>query len=219
MWQADPFILRRAVIFVGPSLTEPRPRPTGIEYRPPAIRGDLLHATQEGFHTIALVDGQFLQNLAVTPTEVRQVAELGIKLLGAASLGALRACESPRHMIGIGKVYDWFCQGYLNADDEVAGTYDPHTQQTIAYPLVIARIAAQIAVKRSVLDSSQAEFIIGEIASMPFYERCAPNIEAVLDQLGRPALTEQFLDILKSDEANVKRQDALKLIRAIAKDL
>ena len=49
-------------------------------------------------------------------------------MLGAASMGALRAVEMSRFgMIGVGTIFRWFRDARLVAEDELAVAYDPDT--------------------------------------------------------------------------------------------
>jgi hypothetical protein len=74
-------------VFVGPSLPTARPVIDGIEYRAPAVRGDVLAAAHAGVGVVGLVDGELYQRAAVTPREIRDAAAAGARLFGAASLG------------------------------------------------------------------------------------------------------------------------------------
>ena len=74
---------------------------------------------------VGFVDGVFLQDYPPTPIEVYHLARKnGVHLASAASLGALRAVELEKFgMVGIGKIFQLYKTGKLNADDEVAVTF------------------------------------------------------------------------------------------------
>src|SRR5258706_2027799 len=192
---------RRAIVFVGPSLAGDPPPPDGdvVELRPPARRGDLRAAAAEGVRVIGLVDGELYQELAVTPAEVREAAGAGVRLFGAASLGALRAVECAGAMTGVGRVYEAFASGRLAADDEVAGTYDPVTHHAVAWPLVIVREALALAVRDGVLDDEAARAVLSRVRARPFFERTE---RAVADAAGDPARAAALVERLRSDEGN-----------------
>ena len=83
-----------AVMFAGPSLWDMRGKiPEGITVLPPAQCGDLLAAWRNGATRIGLVDGLFGTCRSVWHKEILAVLAAGVPVLGAASLGALRAAE------------------------------------------------------------------------------------------------------------------------------
>src|ERR687883_615679 len=120
--------MNKPIIFVGPSLRHEKAREIlEADYRPPAKKGDFLRLAGllNDVTVVGLVDGLFLQDYPPTPIEVYQLAiKKNIVLVGAASLGALRAVELEKFgMIGIGKVFELYKKGKLTADDEVAVTF------------------------------------------------------------------------------------------------
>jgi hypothetical protein len=97
-----------------------------LDIRPPVKRGDLQTVLEqdENPKTILILDGLYGGNLAVTPTECRRLLFGGWTLIGASSMGALRASDLwSVGMIGIGEVYNMFRLGYLRSDADVAVTY------------------------------------------------------------------------------------------------
>ena len=126
------------LVFLGPSMN-------GIEarglltanYRPPVRRGD-LPARFAG--TVIIIDGDFHQSLSVSPKEILRLLDTGTTVVGAASMGALRATElSTFGMIGLGWVFEAYRTGVIVADDEVAVAYDPDTLASLTVPLVNIR--------------------------------------------------------------------------------
>jgi hypothetical protein len=84
---------------------------------------DLLARDRPG--TVVLTDGIFANSLAVTPTECRELLERGWTVIGASSMGALRASELwSVGMIGIGEVYTLYRLGVLRSDADVAVAID-----------------------------------------------------------------------------------------------
>jgi hypothetical protein len=114
---------------------------------PPARRGDLdrLRKTEKPA-TVLLIDGLFSQTLAVSPAECRQLVEAGWIVVGAASIGALRASDLwPIGMIGVGEVYELYRMGVLRSDDEVASALHPDDNRELTAPLVQVRaVLAQL---------------------------------------------------------------------------
>jgi len=205
--------MARAVIFVGPSLPGPRPERPGLGYAPPARRGDLIAAARGGASVIGLVDGVFHQDLAVTPREVRDAAGAGARLFGAASMGALRACDCPDAMTGVGAVYEAFRDGVLVGEDEVAGTFAADSYQVIAYPLVHVRGAAALALERGLVSQAAIRGFLDRVAELSFEQRTLP----VLAGLAAAWLDGVDLAGLLADPAaDVKARDARALIARVA---
>ncbi|NTV54645.1 MAG: hypothetical protein HGA73_04195, partial [Syntrophaceae bacterium] len=112
--------MRRIIVFLGPSLERATAETIlAAEYRPPAKRGDLLWAVQDGAEVIGLIDGVFHQESAVAHREILTAIKKGVRVVGASSMGALRAAEMDTlGMTGIGEVYQMYRSGDLISDDE-----------------------------------------------------------------------------------------------------
>src|SRR5690348_8986049 len=109
------------LVFLGPSLSveEAGAVLPDAEYHPPAGRGDLYRARFLGASIMVLIDGTFLQRYAPSPRELVEVVRDGAWVLGAASIGALRAAECwPVGMRGAGLIYRLFRAGRLHSDEE-----------------------------------------------------------------------------------------------------
>ena len=82
-------------IFLGP--TRPANIPAEADLRPPAQQGDIAAAALEGPDTLILIDGLFHQSLAPWHKEILFALDRGCRVIGAGSLGALRAVECARY--------------------------------------------------------------------------------------------------------------------------
>jgi len=122
-------------IFVGPSLygcdIEHLPSET---WEPPAARDDIRRAAEYSSQ-IVLIDGRFNQVFSVHPREILWAIEKGIRVIGAASMGAIRAAECWRYgMIGVGKIFEAYRSGQCEDDAWVALSYDPETNRPLTEP-------------------------------------------------------------------------------------
>lgn len=91
-------------------------------YLQPASQGDILLAAH-AFHprAMVLIDGQFEDRPAVRHKEILWAMAQGIVMIGAASMGALRAAELEIFgMVGVGLIYRWYRRWPLAPDDAVA---------------------------------------------------------------------------------------------------
>src|SRR5881397_1767342 len=113
----------RVIVFAGPTLPRQpdaawRSLLAGCDLRPPARRGDVLAALAARPGALVLIDGYYYSVPAVTHKELRYALDAGVRVLGAASLGALRAAEmAPLGMAGVGWVYEQYRSGAIDGDD------------------------------------------------------------------------------------------------------
>jgi len=206
----------RRVVFAGPSLPPPWPRIPDLEFRAPAARGDLLRAVDEGARVIGLIDGVFHQTLAVTPGEVRAAASRGARLLGGASLGAMRACECPKDMQGVGEIWAAFVRGELADDEEVAVTFLPDTYELVGYPLVQVREAARMARVRYSSVADLASRFVELVRLLPFQERTLQSLHAAARVLVEAKVPWEELKVwLTAPEFDVKRRDAIAVVKCV----
>ena len=129
----------RPVVFLGPSLPLAEARALlDAEFRPPIRRGDLGAIGPD--RPVVILDGEFDQSFSVAPSEIFATLDAGGSVVGAASMGALRAAElaDPR-MIGLGAIYEAYRSGRIEGDDEVALAYCPFSFGPLTVPLVSLR--------------------------------------------------------------------------------
>ena len=134
----------RKVVFLGPSLglAEARGICPDADFRPPIRFGDLYALSCDPPGTILIIDGVFHDDTPVWQREILQMLQTGWQVLGASSMGALRALElEPYGMIGLGTIFEWYRSGRIEGDDEVAlmhGTADVD-YRPLTLPLVDVR--------------------------------------------------------------------------------
>lgn len=189
-----------------------RPGLAGVEQRPPVRRGDLPALPSVG--VVGIIDGEFAQSRSVSPREVLALLRQGVKILGASSMGALRAAElSTAGMEGIGKIYEMYRNESIASDDEVAICFDPDTQKPLCEPLANIRCSVEHLCLSGALDAIAAKAIVASAAALPFPDRVYRRILWLAGQrLGRD-LTGLAEALAKHDQ---KRLDALALYRRVA---
>ena len=198
------------VIYLGPTLSPGAAEEIlAAEYLPPICRGDLARLPDE-VQFVGIIDGEFFQSLAVSPKEVVALLNRGVKVFGAASIGALRAAETYRlGTIGIGKIFAMYRDGILDGDDEVALVYEPETYRKLSEPLVNLRRALDMATEARIIDEQERDRLVFQMKSHYFPERS----HTILQRLC-PALANYFVNVVLPD---VKRDDALELLIAMKK--
>jgi TfuA protein len=213
--------MQRIIVFLGPSLEqEAAERILPAEYRPPAKRGDLLRAAEKGATIIGLIDGVFHQESAVAHREILAAVKKGVKVVGASSMGALRAAEMDTlGMIGIGEVYKMYKSGELISDDEVALVFDPETGFSLSEPLINIRFTLRKAEREGIITPQDHVTLLTAARSVFYPQRTYSRIVSAAGA-GVPFGTqERFLSWVKLHACDRKREDAvqaLEYIRRIA---
>lgn len=220
--------MTRAYIFCGPSL-EPACAQSAIAAAgadvvvlPPARQGDVLRLLRSKPKVIGLIDGFFLQQPAVHFKEILLALESGTAVLGAASMGALRATELAAYgMEGIGSIYHMYADGILDGDDEVALL---HASQADGYrplsdALVNIRVNVQRALRERIIDRATASAIVNLAKRMHFTERTYANVLSHLTHSGLRhwdgAKLNAFQDYVDRCGVDQKREDAIALVGAV----
>jgi len=200
--------MSKPVIYLGPSLDLSTAKSTlDATYLPPIKRGDLAKLGPE-IETVGIVDGEFFQSLSVSTMEILPLLDRGVQIYGASSIGALRAVETELFgMIGVGEIFAWFRDGLVDADDEVALTYDPVTFRPISEPLINIRFALQEAALERIVDGWTANQIIEEIRKVYFPFR---SFHLVCRRCPK------FEEFVSDQQPNRKRDDALELLHILA---
>lgn len=113
-------------LFVGPSIHGADVALSGLKIRPPARQGDIFAAVEDGATAIGLVDGVFGFVPSVWHKEILYALENGVRVLGAASMGALRAAECAAFgMTPVGRIAERFLNGELTRDADVCLEHTP----------------------------------------------------------------------------------------------
>jgi hypothetical protein len=216
----------KIVVFAGPTLrAEDRETLPAATFAGPAACGDVARATREQFDAIAIIDGYFHQRLSVWHKEILWALSHGLRVYGAASMGALRAAElSDFGMVGVGRVFEWFRDGVLEDDDEVAIVHDAaergYTARSDA--MVNVRATLERAQEAGVVSGATAEQLVAVAKSMFFAERSFPALLAAAEAQAiggdeRSALATWLRD--PTNPVDQKRLDAVALLRRIKEDV
>lgn len=212
------------VVFLGPSLDPVRARAIlRARYCPPVKRGDVTHAVTKGARIIGIIDGVFFQDCSVGHREILAALRAGVSVVGASSMGALRAAElDTLGMEGVGAVYEAFRSGELVSDDEVALIFDPESYVPLSEPLVNIRSTLAEAETQGFIDHHAAGVLLSAAQSLYFPDR---TYEAVCDQARSslsPEVIARFLAFAGSGAVDRKGKDAKKAllrIREIAREM
>lgn len=201
----------KTAIFVGPTLPAEQVKEILPDawILPPAEQGDVEYAHRMGCEVLGLIDGVHTKRLPVWHKEILTCLSGGSRLVGAASMGALRAVEChPWGAEPVGEIASWYRDGMIDADDEVCVSHLGKAQgyRTMSLPLVNIRASLRAAQVGSV---RQAEIITA--AQGIFY--ADRTWKAVFDA-AKCLLPEQ--QQILACELDIKAADAMHLCYHIA---
>ncbi|MYZ39966.1 TfuA-like core domain-containing protein [Streptomyces sp. SID4917] len=191
-----------------PVLSDPRFAP-----RPPVRHGDLFDDAIAATDTVVIIDGLYHHTPALRHKEIMWTLGRGVRVIGAASIGALRAAElTGCGMVGVGDIYDAYAAGRIEGDDEVAVGQSADTDlRSVTWPLVNLRHVLNLAAAADVISPDEAADVLGGLRAVYYPHRSLTAVSAISRKLG----VEEFAGWLTSRLANdrhfgdLKRADAL----------
>lgn len=213
----------RPIIFLGPSLSiEKAAEILDADYRKPAKKGDFLQLLFKETKFVGLIDGFFLQDYPPTPIEIYNLLrKKGTKVYGSSSLGALRAVELSKYgMIGVGKIFNMFKKGILDADDEVAVTFTDYSNYK-SEALIDIRYNLFLAQKMGIMDEGIKKIILRVSKQTYFPYRTYGDILDKCKQM-HPEINsqvEKFREHIQTNRKSLKEDDAVLLLKRIKGDM
>lgn len=207
----------RIIVFLGPSLDNGTARPIlDAEYRLPARRGDILAAVRDGATIIGLIDGAFHQDAAVAHREILAAIRAGVAVIGASSMGALRAAEMDTlGMKGIGEIYRKYAAKELESDDEVALVFDPVSGYALSEPLINIRYTLDAAERSGILTPQDHGALLTAAQSLFYPSRTYPGIVTAAGDALNSDTKAKFLAWTENNRCDQKRADAIALLEYI----
>lgn len=206
---------KRIIIFIGPSLlpTEAK-KILKADYRHPVARGDVIKALKDDPDIIAIIDGVFHKEPAVSHKEIMEAMKRGVTVIGGASMGALRASELDDFgMIGIGKVYHDYRNGIIESDDDVAVVINPETLEQLSEALISMNYTFKAALDQGVIDKADFETLI-ETAKSIYYPKRTYSRVYKDSKIGNDKL-KPLKKFLEENIVDIKREDAIAVIQYI----
>jgi hypothetical protein len=212
-----------AVVFLGPTLPIAEARlELDAVYLPPVAQGDVYRATLQRPHAIGIVDGYFDRVPAVWHKEILWALSRGIRVFGAASMGALRAAElEPFSMEGVGAIFAAYRDGVLRDDDEVAITHagaDEGYRSASEAMVNIRRTLGQAAAEQVI--SRQTLLVLQRLAKEMFYPERSYGL--LLERAAAVVPGSELARLrawLPQGRADQKRDDALAMLRTMREAL
>ncbi len=184
-----------------------------VIYKRPIQRGDLGEALKENPDIIGIIDGVFHQNSAVGHKEILNVMKKGIDVIGASSMGALRASElDSLGMIGIGYVYKQYAEGIVDSDDDVAVMLDSESLEALSEPLINMKYVFDNAVSENIITPEEKDELLA-ISKKTFYPK-----RNYAQTLSKSSLDEdkkgELINFIRESK-DIKKEDAKELLQYI----
>ncbi len=200
------------VLFAGPSLFGQDFDAADLELRPPARQGDLHRAVLEGADAIGLVDGVFGFVPSVWHKEILFALSTGVRVLGGASLGALRAAECVSFgMEPVGEIAQAFASGARNEDADVCLAHAPAEMDfmPLSEPLVDVEASVANLLDLGRIDAAQAWRWLHAARDIYFADR---TVAAMLKAADLPA---ELGGAYRQHRVGVKGRDALAVVERL----
>ncbi len=208
--------MKKVALFIGPSGVGIQFPPAFSVY-PPAAMGSVFRAVEEGYSTIAIVDGYFGNVPSVWHKEIIYAMSEGVGVVGSSSMGALRAAELHQHgMLGVGVVFKLFARSILNDDDEVCVSHCPREldYRPLTYAMVNLRFAfRRMRVLKIITKDDELRFV-AHMKGLHFSLRDGEGLRQVLEAEasgGNRDLWKQFQHCYR----DVKAADAERLVNML----
>ena len=211
-------------VFVGPTISAAEASPElEAVYLPPAAEGDVYRLTLKRAEAIGIIDGYFQSTPAVRHKEILWAMSRGIHVFGSASIGALRAAElAPFGMEGVGTVFEFYRDGTLEDDDEVAVAHGPAEVGYLAGSEAMVNIRQTLLkAERIGIISTESRTALEKIGKELFYPD--RNYTMLLRSASVRGLSRSDLarlrEWLPEGRVNQKREDALAMLRLMRRRL
>jgi len=188
------------------------------EYHPPVRRGDILKIIRRPVDIIVIIDGVFHHEPAVAHKEIIKALKMGVKVVGGASMGALRASElDSLGMIGIGYIYEKYKDGSIESDDDVAVAFDPKTLQPLSDSLVSIHYNFKRAYMHGIISKDELEHLIRAAKSIFYPKRTYDRIYRECNI--NPDILQRLKKFIEDEGVDIKREDAIRVLEYVRDEL
>lgn len=212
-------------VFLGPSLAvaEAESHLSDATFHPPVAMGDvqnLMHARTRPT-AIAIIDGFFKLRPAVWHKELLYAISEGVAVYGASSMGALRAAELHTFgMIGVGKIFEAFRDGVLEADDEVAVAHATaeHGFRPLSDPMVNIREGLRRAEADRLIGRATHDHLLAEAQREYFASRSWGRLFERAHEVVPSTEIAALKEFVRAIRPDLKREDAVSLLERVARD-
>jgi hypothetical protein len=185
---------------------------------PPVTHGDLYRLRLEPGDTVLIVDGLYQHEAPVRHKEILSLCTSGVRVYGAASIGALRASElHGLGMSGLGTVFSWYRHGRLNSDADVAVVHGDADVGFRAFTHAMVSILdlCEELQRTERLDAHAAAAVTEIARSVHFTERSSTALLVAARKQGQESAMHTVVTALSDVGNDIKRRDAAAAIRGL----
>ncbi|WP_167475651.1 TfuA-like protein [Nocardia arthritidis] len=209
-------------IYAGPTISDSEIRSSAPDARLPGpIRhGDLFDSEIRCGDTVLIIDGVYHHATAIRHKEILHALTRGIRVVGGASIGASRAADlASLGMVGVGEIFEWYRDGIIDDDAEVAVAHAPTGDRrghTVA--LVNVRHMLRLASAAGCCSDDVGFDALRRIRDIYYAERTFQRIRSVLRDGGHIPLADWLFEQARRDRnfGDLKRSDARRAVAACA---
>jgi hypothetical protein len=205
--------MKRPFIFVGPSVPLAQVKrilPNAV-FLGPAVQGELLSVARMFMpEVIGFIDGLWRAVPSVWHKEITSALSIGVPVLGAASMGALRAVEcAPWGAVPVGKIAERYANGDVD-DDEVVLLHGAAEEgyRALTVPMINLRFTVESMVKRALIKEDEGRLWIADFKNVFYGERTWQKIGQMM--------TDEKYRLLRKNYIDQKRLDAVEMCKVIA---
>ncbi len=211
---------RDVVVFLGPSLDRRAARRlVQATFLPPARQGDVFRVLPSRPKVIVLIDGVFEAVPSVWHHELRAALACGVRVIGASSMGALRAAELHHEgLLPVGRIAGDYLTGERVDDADVALLHGPADTgyRPLTVPLVNVAPTLALARRRGLVTPSEVRKLT-TLANETFYKRRSWRQLAQAISPGNARRHRSLLEWFKRNVVDQKALDAAEALRVASK--
>lgn len=212
------------IVFIGPTISEQEVKSiVDVECRPPVAQGDVFRALQSKPRFIGIIDGYFDGVASVWHKEILYAMSEGVGVLGASSMGALRAAElADFGMVGVGQIFQGYRSGELEDDDDVAVVHGPAElgYPSLSEPMVNIRPTLALAFQAGVLSREHSDLVCDAAKALQYRDRTWERVvERAIDAGLASRAGEALSEWLSANRVDQKRDDAVELLNILSQNL
>jgi TfuA protein len=202
----------KTIIFAGPSISHQQlAELTTADLAPPIRRGDIDRFSD--YDMFVIIDGEFGQNLSVSPKEILSALKTQKMVVGASSMGALRASELDTcGMIGVGWVYEHFASAAVRRDDDVALAYSPLDLSPITIPTIDIEHWTTLLREKNVISAKEKKIICQATRKIFYAERTESRLMRELERTIGSCRLDYLLAHTSGAIPNIKHLDAKRAV-------
>lgn len=213
----------KILVFAGPSLTRPLPTLSGNEIIlfPPAGQCDVMSAVhRHAPDVLVIADIRVWPSMSVLHKELIWALAKGVRIIGTAAGGALRAAELAFcGMKGHGRVYEMTASGQIEDDAEVFCLWKKndagYTRQTV--PLVNIRATLARSKVRDEIGEDGAAAVLAAARAIYYKDRTFSALEAGLADAGPNAKRiATLMECLKKNYCDIQSNDLSETLDRIS---